>query len=190
MIDRFPFQEYDVLEAQEQSIQLAKIRPRLANTSRTLDRLRTQFHGEVAFILHDTFGFPLEETQEIAREHGLEVDMEGFEREMGAQRERARAASGFGGDFLEHLRYFRAHDLSDETLGPFQYIQNIPANGTPFVGYDVLATPSVEVVGLLADGVPADSASDGGHSTGSGSAAGLRPSTFPFSTGSQRLRCL
>ncbi|MDX6664810.1 MAG: alanyl-tRNA synthetase, partial [Solirubrobacteraceae bacterium] len=47
--------------------------------------------GDEAFRLHDTFGFPLELTLEIAAERGLGVDEEGFEREMGQQRERARA---------------------------------------------------------------------------------------------------
>ncbi|HHV72763.1 MAG TPA: alanine--tRNA ligase, partial [Clostridia bacterium] len=48
--------------------------------------------GEDAFRLYDTYGFPLELTQEIAEESGLSVDLEGFEAEMKIQRERARAA--------------------------------------------------------------------------------------------------
>ena len=48
--------------------------------------------GEQAFLLYDTYGFPVEVTAEIAREHGMEVDMEGFQREMEAQRERGRVA--------------------------------------------------------------------------------------------------
>jgi alanyl-tRNA synthetase len=52
--------------------------------------------GEVVFKLYDTYGFPLDLTADIARERGLEVDKAGFEREMEAQRERARAASQFG----------------------------------------------------------------------------------------------
>ncbi len=48
--------------------------------------------GSVAFKLHDTFGFPLEVTQEIAAERGVVVDVEGFEREMDEQRRRAKAA--------------------------------------------------------------------------------------------------
>jgi alanyl-tRNA synthetase len=47
--------------------------------------------GDVAFRLHDTHGFPIELTMEMAAEAGAEVDTEGFEREMSAQRERARA---------------------------------------------------------------------------------------------------
>ncbi len=51
--------------------------------------------GEVVFRLYDTYGFPADLTADIARERGLAVDMEGFNRSMAAQRERARAASQF-----------------------------------------------------------------------------------------------
>jgi alanyl-tRNA synthetase len=49
--------------------------------------------GEVAFRLHDTHGFPIELTEELARESGLPVDREGFEAKMAAQRARAREAA-------------------------------------------------------------------------------------------------
>jgi len=52
--------------------------------------------GEVAFRLYDTYGFPVDLTQDYARERGLDVDMTGFEQAMEQQRERARAASQFG----------------------------------------------------------------------------------------------
>ena len=52
--------------------------------------------GEVVFKLYDTFGFPTDLTNDIAREKNLSIDMEAFDREMEAQRERARAASKFG----------------------------------------------------------------------------------------------
>lgn len=48
--------------------------------------------GSTAFLLHDTYGFPLELTQEIASERNVEVDVEGFEKEMSAQRKRAKSA--------------------------------------------------------------------------------------------------
>jgi alanyl-tRNA synthetase len=48
--------------------------------------------GSTAFLLHDTYGFPLELTQEIAGERSIEVDLAGFQSEMAAQRERAKAA--------------------------------------------------------------------------------------------------
>ncbi|WP_124727945.1 alanine--tRNA ligase [Staphylospora marina] len=53
---------------------------------------RTVITGEEAFKLYDTYGFPIDLTEDFAREQGLEVDRDGFEREMEAQRERARAA--------------------------------------------------------------------------------------------------
>jgi alanyl-tRNA synthetase len=52
--------------------------------------------GATVFKLYDTYGFPVDLTADIARERGLQVDTEGFEREMAAQRERARAHSQFG----------------------------------------------------------------------------------------------
>ncbi len=53
--------------------------------------------GEVVFKLYDTYGFPADLTADIARERGLTVDTDGFEAAMAAQRQRARAASQFGG---------------------------------------------------------------------------------------------
>ncbi len=55
--------------------------------------------GDVVFKLYDTFGFPVDLTGDIARERELTLDEAGFEREMEAQRERARSASAFGLDY-------------------------------------------------------------------------------------------
>ena len=52
--------------------------------------------GETVFRLYDTYGFPVDLTADVARERGLSIDEAGFEREMAAQRERARKASRFG----------------------------------------------------------------------------------------------
>ena len=52
--------------------------------------------GNNAFILHDTYGFPIDLTKTIAATHGFLVDMDGFEAEMGKQRERAKAAQKYG----------------------------------------------------------------------------------------------
>ena len=59
--------------------------------------------GRVVFELYDTYGFPVDLTNDIARERGLTLDMGGFEREMDAQRERARAASQFEADYSGKL---------------------------------------------------------------------------------------
>ncbi|MBT8102718.1 MAG: alanine--tRNA ligase [Gammaproteobacteria bacterium] len=55
-----------------------------------------QIPGDVVFKLYDTYGFPVDLTADIARERGLTVDDAGFEKAMGQQRDRARAASKFG----------------------------------------------------------------------------------------------
>ncbi|MCB1725165.1 MAG: alanine--tRNA ligase, partial [Gammaproteobacteria bacterium] len=90
--------------------------------------------GDVVFKLYDTFGFPTDLTADIARERGLGIDRDGFEREMDAQRARARAASQFGADQSAEF------DIEGET---------------DFTGYDRLQD-SATVVALFADGAPAD----------------------------------
>ncbi len=99
--------------------------------------------GKDAFLLYDTFGFPLDFTQEIARDHGLEVDVDGFNREMANQRARGRAAAQFGGD-RDALRAY-------EDLG---------VRETVFLGYETTESDTV-VVGILKDGVQAASARAG-----------------------------
>ena len=90
--------------------------------------------GDVVFRLWDTHGFPVEMTQEIAAERGVEVDIDGFEREMEAQRERARSTARFGGD--------RAKIRVYESLG---------VGATRFLGYETVTARSV-VVGLVSGG--------------------------------------
>ena len=80
--------------------------------------------GEVVFKLYDTYGFPTDLTNDIAREKKLSIDMEGFDREMEAQRERARAASQFA-----------AVDTSGFEI----------AEETEFVGYESLSAESTVV---------------------------------------------
>ena len=99
--------------------------------------------GELVFRLWDTHGFPVEITQEIARERGLEVDIEGFEREMEAQRQRGRASARFGGDRSKIRLY--------ESMG---------VGSTAFLGYDTVAARSV-VVGLISGDQAVDSVADG-----------------------------
>ncbi len=108
-----------------------------------LEQYLKRLTGAAVFLLYDTYGFPVEEVSEIAREHGLEVDMEGFLREMEAQRQRARAVGGFGTG-LEAMRVY----------------QELGVAGTRFLGYETLSASSV-VVALLVDGVSADKADEG-----------------------------
>jgi alanyl-tRNA synthetase len=60
--------------------------------------------GETIFKLYDTYGFPADLTNDIARERGLALDMQGFEREMEQQRGRGRAASQFGADYGQDVQ--------------------------------------------------------------------------------------
>ncbi len=90
--------------------------------------------GETIFLLYDTYGFPVDLTGDIARERGLDLDLEGFEQAMNAQRRRARAASHFSMDAAN------AHELSTVT---------------EFTGYERLDDDG-HVVALLRDGEPVD----------------------------------
>ena len=62
-----------------------------------------QIPGEIVFKLYDTYGFPTDLTEDIAREYDLTLDMQGFDREMQQQKERARAASKFASEELAQL---------------------------------------------------------------------------------------
>ncbi len=92
--------------------------------------------GETVFRLHDTFGFPEDLVADVARERGLTVDHEGFERAMQAQRERARTSSRFGAQ--------AAHGPGEEFEGRSE-----------FTGYDGLSAKA-KVIGLYADGRPVE----------------------------------
>ncbi len=109
-----------------------------------LERETAQVSGKDAFILYDTFGFPLELTQEIAEEQGLTVDLEGFEAEMEAQRQRSQAA----------------HETIDLTVqGSLDQLAE-HVHPTQFCGYeDAVATATVAAV--LVDGKPAEAAEAG-----------------------------
>ncbi|MEH6356265.1 MAG: alanine--tRNA ligase [Marinobacter sp.] len=75
--------------------------------------------GETVFALYDTYGFPVDLTNDIARERGLTLDYQGYEKAMDAQRERARAASKFGIDYnadalqLEGMTEFTGYEHVD-----------------------------------------------------------------------------
>ncbi|MFC2122066.1 alanine--tRNA ligase [Bacteroidota bacterium] len=89
--------------------------------------------GEQAFTLYDTYGFPVEMTEEIAAERGFSVDLEGFEREMEKQRDRARAAHKFSNG-------------SKESIG----LDQLSIEETPFVGYRSTRHKSA-VAGIVTD---------------------------------------
>lgn len=70
--------------------------------------------GKVAFILHDTYGFPVEVTREIALERGLALDIDDFNRAMEEQRNRARTARA-GGDNLQEIMVRFARETAHST---------------------------------------------------------------------------
>lgn len=92
--------------------------------------------GDTAFLLHDTFGFPIDLTLEIAEESGLSVDREAFDSLMTAQRNRAKADARSKKSALADLSVYADFRAHGETL---------------FTGYDVLDTPS-RIVGLIVGG--------------------------------------
>ena len=87
--------------------------------------------GETIFTLYDTYGFPVDLTNDIARERDLTLDYKGYESAMEAQRERARASSKFGIDYNESL--------------------NVEGE-TEFIGYERLGG-SAYVLAVIVDGV-------------------------------------
>jgi alanyl-tRNA synthetase len=101
--------------------------------------------GEVAFKLYDTYGFPLDLTQDALRGEGKAVDIAGFEAAMAEQKQRARAAWAGSGEAATETQWF---DIR-EKLG-----------ATEFLGY---STESAEgsILAILVDGKPLDSAPAG-----------------------------
>jgi alanyl-tRNA synthetase len=101
--------------------------------------------GDVAFKLYDTYGFPLDLTQDALRERGLGVDVAGFEAAMAEQRVRARAAWAGSGDAATERVYF---DLREQ------------ARATEFLGYSTERAEG-EIRALISGGSAVDSAGPG-----------------------------
>ncbi len=101
--------------------------------------------GEDAFKLYDTFGFPLDLTKEILEEENIKVDIEGFNREMDKQRERARSAR----KDMEELGWEKGHQI---VIGE--------KSKSDFVGYDNFSIYT-EVLALIKDGKLVDEVSAG-----------------------------
>ncbi|GAB2709484.1 alanine--tRNA ligase [Aliiglaciecola aliphaticivorans] len=72
--------------------------------------------GELAFKLYDTYGFPADLTNDVAREKGFTIDQEGFDRAMAQQRERAQQASNFGKDYNDTLHAKTVSEFSGYEL--------------------------------------------------------------------------
>ena len=96
----------DVLTREEERFRQT-LKTGVAILDNEIQRSDGRLSGETAFLLHDTYGFPLEVTEEIVGERGLVVDRESFDREMGAQRERAKSArkgAGVANDLQDRYR--------------------------------------------------------------------------------------
>ena len=98
----------------------------------------TVLPGELIFQLYDTFGFPTDLTNDVAREKGYSLDMDGYEKCMEEQRTRARSASQFGVDYSDNIRV---------------------DGSTQFCGYDTLENQA-NILALYAAGEPVDSATE------------------------------
>ncbi|NUS10190.1 MAG: alanine--tRNA ligase [Streptomyces sp.] len=102
--------------------------------------------GDQAFLLHDTWGFPIDLTLEMAAEQGLSVDEDGFRRLMKEQRDRAKADA-------------RAKKTGHADLSAYREVAD-RTGGTEFTGYGMDQNEAT-VVGLLVDGVPSPAATEG-----------------------------
>ena len=118
-------------------------------------RLTKMLTGKEVAVLYTTFGFPLELTQEIAREQGLGVDEEGFEREVEAHRERARAAHVSTGGMEIQDEYKRL--VASTTFPPAGAEAHLEKR---FVGYETLVQ-GTEIVAFLGAGMHVGYASKG-----------------------------
>ncbi|WP_273125079.1 alanine--tRNA ligase [Bacillus weihaiensis] len=108
------------------------------------DKGQDTIPGEDVFRLYDTYGFPVELTEEYAEEEGMKVDQEGFEAEMGRQRDRARAA----------IQKVDSMQVQGGVLG------DIKAE-SEFVGYTKLTVENAHVIVMVKDGEEITSASEG-----------------------------
>ncbi|MGH3912154.1 MAG: alanine--tRNA ligase [Pseudonocardiaceae bacterium] len=114
--------------------------------ARTRETGGVQLAGDEAFALHDTYGFPIDLTLEMAAEAGLSVDEAEFRRLMAQQRERAKADAA-------------ARRSGHGDLGQYRVV--LDAHGrTDFLGYTDL-TAEAQVVGLLLEGVEVPTAGEG-----------------------------
>ncbi|HEX5018563.1 MAG TPA: alanine--tRNA ligase [Actinomycetes bacterium] len=106
----------------------------------------TTLHGDTAFRLHDTYGFPIDLTLEMAAENGLRVDEEGFRRLMSEQRERAKADA-------------RAKKSGHVDGAAYRALADV-AGRSQFTGYTDLQSEGV-LKGILRDGAVVPSATQG-----------------------------
>jgi len=126
-----------ILEADLKSVRPEPVEGQAAHGSTSSPRTAI-FNGETAFKLHDTYGFPLDLTQDVCREHGVAVDVAAFDKAMAHQKEQARAA------------------------GKFRMAANLEYDGpaTRFHGYEVLEHKG-NILALYKDSVPVNELNEG-----------------------------
>src|SRR6476661_1433459 len=107
----------------------------------------THLSGDQAFALHDTYGFPIDLTLEMAAEHGLEVDETGFRRLMAEQRDRAKADA-------------RAKKSAHGDTTAYREVADLLGREVEFTGYDEIVSEA-RVAGVLLDGATVPSARAG-----------------------------
>ena len=115
------------------------------NIARLKAEGKTEIDGATAFIFYDTYGFPIDLTQDMAEESGMTVDEKGFEEAMKAQRELSKKSK----------KDITAWDLAftvKEQLGDL--------DKTKFIGYEQLSTETV-LAGMIADGQKIEEAEEG-----------------------------
>ncbi len=118
---------------------------KLLEEERDKIRLDNKLPGEVAFKLYDTYGFPLDLTEDILRSHGQNVDTDGFDAAMAEQKARARAAWAGSGDSGDETVWYDIRERS---------------GASEFLGYSTDITQA-EILAIVIDGKEAEELSEG-----------------------------
>ena len=133
--------------AHEALIRLRDARPKSEDVQEAYRAAITEFvraiTGPEAFILYATYGFPPELTAEIAKEHGLTVDMDGFDQEMETHAEESKSEGSFSGGMDMQVAY-----------------TDLDLSSSEFVGYGLTQQDS-KIVALLSGGISIDHATQG-----------------------------
>jgi alanyl-tRNA synthetase len=140
----------EAVAAQEEESFLATLRTGSALFERVVDDVKSSGNatvsGEQAFTLHDTYGFPIDLTLEMAREQGLVVDETGFRRLMQEQRDKAKADAA-------------AKKTGHADVAIYRSLLDV-AGSTTFTGYVEVASEAT-LRGLLVEGIAVDVATEG-----------------------------
>ena len=142
-----------MLKAEEERF-AATLEQGMRYLGRSLEKVRdTVIPGEMAFVLYDTYGFPVDLTADIARGRGMTVDMPGYEAAMAKQRERSRGAAAKGAAGKSPPR-----ERGTPALGEGEAVESV------FTGYEHLEDRG-RVLVLEVDGMPCEEAREGARAT-------------------------